>query len=96
VGVIGVSQFGATVKFNTIFNIFNSLKPAIALSSSSATVESNTIKDAFIGIYLGCQPGNTVSGNTISDARYGITGVPSSQTVTNTYHNVDIIRTGGC
>jgi parallel beta-helix repeat protein len=93
---IGVSQFGATVKFNRIFNIFNSSNPAIALSSSSATVESNTIKDAFVGISFDCHTGNTVSGNTISDARYGITGVPSSQTVTNTYHNVDIIRTGGC
>jgi parallel beta-helix repeat protein len=93
---IFVSHSGATVKFNTIFASVFSAGPAIALDSSSATVESNTIRDAYVGIDLGCSTGNTVSGNTIWDAQFGIYNVPASLTVTNTYHNVDQIRSGGC
>lgn len=94
-GLIVVSQFGATVKFNTIFN--SPSDSAIALNSSKATVESNTIVGAAVGgIDFACHTGNTVSGNTISDALVGISRVPSGQSVTNTYFNVQFIRMGGC
>ena len=90
---IVVRQFASTVKFNTILN---SLNDGIILSPSKSTVESNTIIGAFIGIDFVCRPGNAVSGNTISDALFGIGLVPSGQIVTNTYRNVDTIRSGGC
>jgi parallel beta-helix repeat protein len=68
----------------------------IVLTSSKATVESNTITMAHIGIDFSCSTGNTVLGNTIKETFWGISNVPSSQTVTNTYYNVDFIRAGGC
>jgi hypothetical protein len=89
---IVVRQSGATVRFNTIFNSFNDG----IVFNSKATVESNTIMGAFTGIDFVCHTGNIVSGNTISDALFGIGLVPSGQIVTNTYHNVDTIRSGGC
>jgi parallel beta-helix repeat protein len=93
-GPIVVAQFGATVKFNTLFE---SVSDGIDVRSSNATVESNTIVGAAqSGINLFCHTGNTVSGNTISDTLVGVTLVPSSQTVTNTYYNVEFVREGGC
>lgn len=93
---IDVGPSGATVKFNKIFNVgaFELTTIGILLESSSATVESNTVKDADIGIEFACHTGNTVSGNTIWDVSIGIDGVPSSLTVTNTYGNVDVKRNG--
>jgi parallel beta-helix repeat protein len=94
---IRVFQSGATVKSNTIFKGFNGFSSGVMLSSSgNATVESNTIKGMNTGIDFACNTGNTVSGNTISDAAAGIWNVPSSQTVLSTYHNVNTIRSGGC
>jgi parallel beta-helix repeat protein len=93
-GQILVSQFGAVVKFNTLFGTVD--VGGIFLGSSSATVESNTITGTNYGIHFACHTGNTVSGNTISDVIVGVSHVPSSQTVMNTYHNVELIRSGGC
>lgn len=86
----------ATVKFNKIFNVgtSNFSTIGIVLASSGATVESNTVKDADFGIEFNCHTGNTVSGNTIWDVYLGIHQVPSTQTGTNTYRNVDIIKSG--
>jgi hypothetical protein len=92
---ISVNSFGATVKVNTIA-MAPDVGSGIQLFSSKATVESNTITTAQNGIDFRCHTGNIVSGNTISEAFNEILSVPSSQTVTNTYHNVDIIRIGGC
>jgi hypothetical protein len=92
----GIGAQGATVKSNKILNIADR---GIDLQSIGNTVQSNTISFIRTGltgaaINFECLPGNTVSGNTISDAPIGINAVPSSQTVTNTYRNVDTIRTG--
>jgi parallel beta-helix repeat protein len=93
-GEMVVSQFGAVVKFNAMFSSVDI--GGIFLASSRATVESNTITGANFGIDFACHTGNTVSGNTISDVLVGVSHVPSSQTVTNTYRNLDLIRSGGC
>ena len=91
-----IGSSGATVKSNSIFNLgaFEFSTTGIYLVSSGNTVESNTIKDADTGIELLCKPGNTVSGNTIWDVYLGIDQVPSTQTGTNTYRNVDFIKSG--
>jgi parallel beta-helix repeat protein len=88
-----VAQSGATVKFNAIVFAYTS---GIMLDSSGSTVESNTITDGVVGIEFNCHTGNTVSGNTIRSGPTGIDKVPSTQTVTNTYYNVDAIQTDGC
>jgi nitrous oxidase accessory protein NosD len=92
-GIIANTRTGGSITSNTITG--TSLG-AILLETSNNTVQSNTIKNASVGIGFLCIKGNTVLDNTISDARVGIDKVPSSQAVTNTYHNVDTIRTDGC
>jgi hypothetical protein len=91
----GIGAEGATVKSNKIFNIADI---GIDLQSIGNTVQANTISFIRTGltgaaINFECLS-NAVSGNTISDAPIGINAVPSGQTVTNIYRNVDSIRTG--
>jgi len=77
--------------------ILNSTYFAIEiLSPSNATIESNTIRKAPVGIEFGCSAGPTVKSNTISDVTTGLDFVPLSVVSPNTYDNVDTIRNGGC
>ena len=89
-GIIADIGAGGSITSNTISGIgpFG----AIILETSNNTVQSNTIENASVGIDFRCITGNAVSDNKISDAGVGISKVPSSQIVMNTYHNVDTIR----
>ena len=89
-GIIADIGAGWSITSNTISGIgpFG----AIILETSNNTVQSNTIENASVGIDFRCITGNAVSDNKISDAGVGISKVPSSQIVMNTYHNVDTIR----
>ena len=87
-GIIASIGAGGSITSNTI----SAIGRAIMLETSSNTVQSNTIENASVGIDFLCITGNAVSDNKISDAGVGISKVPSSQIVMNTYHNVDTIR----
>ncbi len=89
---IDVSGAGNVVKSNTVFN---SSIAGIELFVNGATVESNIITEAPVGIEFGCFTG-TISGNTINDAVTGIDTVPTSFNLVNTFQNVDTTRRGGC
>jgi nitrous oxidase accessory protein NosD len=68
-----------------------------AAGSGGATVKSNTITQAPIGIEFGCISTSTVSGNTINGATTtGLDFVPASFTGVNTFYNVAAATTGGC
>jgi hypothetical protein len=58
---------------------------------AGATVESNTITQASVGIDFECET-STVKSNTINDAATGINNVPSGLTSANTYYSVSEIR----
>ena len=90
---ISVSSPGATVQSN---RILESSLAGIRLEGTSVTVEFNSIANALDGIDFGCGTGSTASDNVISDAFIAADHVPSSEIVSNTYHNVDVIRNQTC
>jgi parallel beta-helix repeat protein len=78
-------------------NVVSNSSVGITLDGVGATIEGNKItKASGMGIDFLCIAGNTISGNTISDTPIGVGDVPSSLTVSNTYYNVDTIRSGAC
>ncbi|HXP71414.1 MAG TPA: hypothetical protein VOA88_19215 [Candidatus Dormibacteraeota bacterium] len=81
---------GATYTNNTILNTTDAIELA-----PGATANSNTITETLVGIDFGCQA-ETVSHNTINDAEFGIRSVPSSFTSSDTFLNVQTIRSGNC
>jgi Right handed beta helix region len=83
---------GEVVKGNTITNNNGSSSAGILINDSTATIEENKITNSNVGIEFNCNT-STVSANAITDAAIAIDQVPSGLTVTNTYYDVDTIRT---
>jgi len=95
-GIYAAAVTSSSIKSNLVWN---SISYGIYLSdkTNAATIELNTITKAPVGIEFSCSAGpNTVKTNTISDVTTGLDLVPLSVVSTNTYDNVDTIRTGGC
>jgi len=82
---------GVIIKSNSVFN---STVGGIGFNATGATVQSNKITKAGVGIEIDCMAA-TVSGNTISNASKGINDAPLSFSMANTFDNVDTIRSGG-
>jgi parallel beta-helix repeat protein len=98
--VTGIEIFGVgnIVKSNLITTLsVGASNTGIDLSAATtATVEANKMTNNGVGILFACTTGQTVSGNTITDARIGIDEVPTGLIVPGTIQGVDFIRTGGC
>ena len=62
---------------------------------NGATIKTNIITQAPVGIEFGCYTG-TASGNTINGATTGIDRVPAGFAGVNKFHNVGTVITGGC
>lgn len=95
VGIVLRGSGAELVKGNAVTNSNGSGDMGILIYDSSATVEDNKITNSNIAIEFACTSA-TVSGNTITDAATGLDQVPSGLVVTNTYYDVDTIRTEGC
>jgi parallel beta-helix repeat protein len=86
----------ATVTSNRISNSSTYGIGFWAPGAAGATVKSNIITQAPIGIEFSCMA-STVSGNTINGATTGLDSIPASFTGVNTFYNVATNTTsGGC
>lgn len=87
----GVAPTDVTISGNTIqvgndVNADDASFSGIATTVDGATIKSNKISGAYNGIELNCLA-PTVSGNTISNAIFGLIDVPAGFTSTNTFFN---------
>jgi len=91
---VGIELLGAgeVVKGNTVTNNNGSGDLGILIYDSTATVEGNKITNSNVAIEFDCTSA-TVSGNSITDAATALDQVPPSVAGTNTYFDVDTIRT---
>ena len=87
----GVVVYAGTVTSN---NISNSGSYGIFVGANGATIKTNIITQAPVGIEFNCTTG-TVSGNTINGATTGIDTVPAAFAEVNKFYNVGTARTGG-
>jgi nitrous oxidase accessory protein NosD len=90
-----VTISGNTIQINGPGTEYLPLADAgIFIGGGSATVRSNKISGAGLGINVNCTAA-TVSGNTISNAGAGIAGAPAGFTGVNTFFNVGQKLEGG-
>jgi hypothetical protein len=71
--------------------IFNTTDAAIWLNYDGASIKSNTITNATIGVQFHCHTG-TVTGNTINGAATALDFVPSAFIGVNKYNDVTTVR----
>jgi hypothetical protein len=81
---------GVSVKSN---KIFQSSANGVYVYSSGATIESNNITDAGVGIEFSCNTA-TVTTNTINDVTTGLDQVPAGDSGSNTFYNTSEISVG--
>jgi hypothetical protein len=97
--VITNTQVGISANANNVSITSNKLfntKIGIAMKSAVVTIKNNAIMNAGTGIQFSCGADNNVISNTISDAGTGLSTVPASVTVNNTFFNVGTISADGC
>ncbi|MFZ0956134.1 MAG: hypothetical protein WAN60_07310 [Candidatus Sulfotelmatobacter sp.] len=89
---------GNTIQINEPGTEYSPSQPDVGIVTGvdGATVKANKISGALFGISVECTAA-AVSGNTISNAEYGINGAPAGFTGVNTFYNVSQkIRAGSC
>jgi parallel beta-helix repeat protein len=73
---------------NTVFNAFNGMSMKTSGGVGGVAFQSNDISQTVNGVYLFLQPGNTVSNNTITDAKVGVYGASGNTLSGNAYRVV--------
>lgn len=91
-GVEGIFCFpictGLTISGNQISDTGNGVSMKTSGEVAGVVIENNTISSTSNGVYLFLETGNTVSGNTINDAKVGVNGISGNTVSSNTYKSV--------
>jgi len=78
-------------------HIFDTQVAGINIGVGNVTVRGNGLAYSLgSAIEFNCTTGDTVTGNTINDAKIGLDKVPASFIGGNTFHNAGTRTTGGC